>query len=227
MVKPVFNSSFIDRYVRGELSEEEECQFETSLLDCPELQSEAQTVLAIREALWLDPQRHEPVPGKSPEIPPGTARWQPLALAASVLLAVFSTTMYWKVSNETSNLQLQLNALRQPQTDVVMISIDVLRSSGDRPVAVIQKPANRALLVMDIELGVASRQQDSVHSSLRDESGQWAINWTTELRGRDAISVAFFADQLPDGRVWLEISRPGGELLERRLLEFLPSPGTT
>jgi hypothetical protein len=218
-----FDSDFLDRYVRGELSEEDESEFEIALLDSPELQAELQTVLAIRQALRLDAESEPPGSELSTDVLQGANNWQPFALAASLLLAVFSTTMYWKVSNETASLQQQLESFKQPNTDVVTVSIDIMRSSGNRPAAIIQKPAPRSLMILEIELGEKSREQTSVRSSLKDESDQVLSTWTSEVMGWGGTSVAFLADNLPDGQVWLEIADVNGELLERRLLEFLPA----
>jgi len=53
----------------------------------------------------------------------------------SVVRAVFSTTMFWKVSNESADLQHQIVFLRQPNSKILPVQIDIMRSASNTVMA--------------------------------------------------------------------------------------------
>lgn len=218
-----FDSAWIDRYLRSELSQDEEAALETALLDSPELQDELEVALAMREALRLDDENEPAVKEEPLDYLKGKHNWQPLAMAASVLLALFSTTMYWKVSNESAALQQQVDALNQPHASVLTVYMDIMRSAGGTPDIIIQKPAANALVLLDIELSPQGQRMDSILMSLKTESATEGLIWRVEVAASSRVTVAFTSGQLPDGRAWLEMSDPQGKVFERRLMEFLPA----
>lgn len=223
MANQPFDSDYIDRYLRNDLSADEEAAFETALLDSPDLQDDLEAAMAVCQVLHLEEESESSVNEEPLDYLQRKNNWQPFAMAASVLLAVFSTVMFWKISNDSAGLQRQIDALNQPHADVSTVSLDIMRSSGDTPGVVIQKPAANALVLLDIELGPKGQQKDSILMTMRDESHAEILHWTSTVRGQRRVSMAITSDQLPDGQVWLEMSDSQGEIFERRLIEFLPS----
>lgn len=221
MVDQMYDSNYLDRYLRNELTAEEEAEFETALLDSPDLQDALEATVALREAIRLEGEETSLEDEKTVDILEGRNNWQPYALAASLLLAVFSTTMFWKVSNDATELQQRIKVLRQPFTDVLTISVDIMRSGVNVPDVVVQKPTDKALLLLEIELSPPGRQRDTIHMTLRDESLADIVSWTSVVSGQSTVDVAIASQQLPDGLVWLEMADSNGEVFDRRLLEFL------
>ena len=221
MDNPKYNEEFIDRYMRSELSADKEAEFETSMLDSPELQQQLETAMAVREALLWDDELGQS--GQAEPLQDLDARnnWQPFALAASVVLAVFSTTMYWKISIEAAAFQSEIAALNQPRTGVVMVPVDIMRSAGSQtPDVIIRKPEGNALLALDIELSHATQAANLARLSFRDPQEVELISWEAGNIENGRIVAVFNAKQLPNGRVWLEMTDVQGKLVDRRLLEF-------
>lgn len=223
MAERMNHNELVDLYVRDELTPQQEAEFEEALLESPELQAEVEAVLAIQQALQREDAGESQMPTMAEDTLAGASNWQPFALAASVLLAVFSTTMYWKIGNDSINIQRELDKLRQPNTEVLMVSLDIMRSSGNQPDAVIQKPASNALLMLDIELNSQGRSQDQIQASFATDAGESVLSWVSPVRHQSVVSVGIYSDQIPDGRLWLELSDPEGQVFDRRLLEFLPA----
>ena len=224
MHKPEQKSDWVDRYMRNGLTTEEEAVFETALLDSPDLQLQLETALGIRQAVML----HAELGATEKAYPPSTLdarnHWQPLALAASVVLAVFSTTMYWQVSNKAGMLQSEITAMSQPRTSVLTVPVDIMRSADSQtPDVMVQKPEGNALLVLDVELGPAVAALGQVRMSLRDAQALELLAWDSGRFDDGRATVAFDARKLPDGKVWLEMADGQGQVIDRRLLEFLPS----
>lgn len=221
MVDHARHSNEIDRYLRNELSAEEESAFEQALLESTELQEALEAALALREAIRLDSAAMSSGGGEPDRLLKGTSNWQPFAMAASVLLAIFSTTMFWKVSQESTELRGRVQALNKPYAVVQKISVDIMRSGGNAPDIIIQKPGEHALVLLEIELSPLGQQQSSVHMTMRDESQSDILDWTSSVNGQRVVSVAIPSQDLPEGRVWLELADSEGKIFDRRLLEFL------
>lgn len=224
MSKPAFDSRWIDRYLRNELSEAETESFETALLESSELQDELETAIALQQALMHD---SEPVPEQiSTEPGPLEARgnWQPLAMAASLVLAVSSTVLFWKAHNETQNLQHQLEELGRPVSGIVRAPIDIMRSSGqDVPDVIIQKPGPGKLLEFDIQLSPSLAGEESLIMRLLDSEGSEQLSWPIDTDGSGRVSVILRPAMLPDGLSRLEMSDTQGQFSDTRLLEFRPA----
>lgn len=216
-----YTNEWIDRYIRNELAANEEAEFETALLDSPELQRRLETAMGVRQAFVLN----DELGGSGQAIPlqdlDARNNWQPLALAASVLLAVFSTTMYWKTSNDAAALRSEIEVLSQPRTVVLTVPVNIMRSSGSQtPDVIIQKPGGNALVALDIELGHATVAADLARLTFRDPQEVELISWASGSVENGRIITVFNTQQLPDGRVWLELSDVEGKVIDRRLLEF-------
>ncbi|HLF31695.1 MAG TPA: hypothetical protein VI566_11785 [Xanthomonadales bacterium] len=214
---------WVDRYLRNELMGDEAAIFETALLDSPDLQLQLETSIGIRQALLLEAEMGETEKAYPPSGPDARNNWQPVALAASVVLAVFSTTMYWKVSNEAGMLQSEIIAMSQPRTTVLTVPVDIMRSaSSQTPDVIIHKPEGNALLVLDLELSPAVAAMGQVRMSLRDSQAVELFAWDSGVFDNGRVTAAFDSRMLPNGKVWLEMSDGQGRVIDRRLLEFLP-----
>lgn len=220
MVRKTAKPDVIDRYVRNELAADEIVKFEEALVESPELQRELETILGLREALALRPETAAD-PGRA-EPRPGAEYWRPAAVAASLLLAVFSTAMLWKVSNENAGLREDLDLLAQPRTTVLRIPVDTLRSGGadQRPDVVIRKPEGRAALLLDIDYSSMAGRHERIFFELNDERGAVLMAWSIEARAGGRSSVMVDNEHIPAGRIWLRFLSAEGEELDRRLLEF-------
>lgn len=212
----------VDRYLRNEMMADEEEDFEATLLDSSELQLQLETAMAISQVVQMTNEHalsdaEQPSPALDASI-----NWQPVALAASVVLAVFSTTMYWKVSSDAGALRSEINYLSQPRTAVLTVPLDIMRSaSSETPDVIIQKPAGNTLLVLDVELSPAVMALGEARMTLRDAQAAELLSWDSNRFESGRITAAFDTHNLPDGRVWLEMSDSQGQVVDRRLIEFL------
>jgi hypothetical protein len=221
MAKQSSRQVWVDRYVRDELAVDETVEFEQALMESPAMQQDLETALGLREALLLEPKQSVSRNGRLPEPLPGGGNWQPVALAASVLLAVFSTVMFWKVSNDSAGLQNQLDLLKQPRTQVLTVPVNIMRSASSRtPDVIIQKPVGHSAILLDIELGSAASKLEELVFELVDDDGVAISSWNAAPTKRGRASVMISSEQIPSARLWLQISSSEGRTLERRLLEF-------
>jgi hypothetical protein len=213
-----FNEEWVDRYVRDELSAEDEAAFEEALLEDAELQAQVEAVLGIRETLKREQSLAETA---SLSEPPVRNQWSTLAMAASVLLAVVSTTLFWRASVETNELREQVEALQQPRGSVLRVPVDIMRSAGNAtPDVIVQKPSGRALLVLDIELSPTFRDLSVIQLELQSQGGEALLAWSASPRADGRVVTALNSEIVPDGEVWLLLSAPEGTLSESRLIEF-------
>ncbi len=222
MAEQIDNSDFnqVDRYLKDELSPEEEAAFEERLLDDPELQVELESALAIRETLKAESQLESDA-GYPATKAAHSNSWAPLAMAASVVLAVVSTTLYWRSSVETGMLQEQLDALQAPRTSVLKVKVDIMRSSGSvTPDRIIQKPKGNGAIFLDIELSENLKEVEQVQFQLVPKNGEPVFSWlASPISGRSSVILDVMA--IPTGMMYLDMSEPGNEASsDRRLLEF-------
>ena len=220
MDKTDFNEDWVDRYVRNELTPDQEAEFEVAVLESPRLQQMLEEAMAVRQAFVLEGKQDLAKPASKVVSASG---WQPLALAASVVLAVFSTTMYWRTSNQLGNLQEEFDALGKPRTGLLTVPVDIMRSGGSQtPDVIFQKPADDKLVVLDIELSAPVASLEEVHMALVDQQGVTFESWVSAPGPSGKVQVVFDASRLPAGKVWLQMSDARGEVVDRRLLEILP-----
>lgn len=228
MSESVRYEDWVDRYVQHRLSEEEEAEFETALLESPELQQSLETALALHRTLKLAEDLEVEVASdagaskvaESPFSPHGQ-RWQPFAMAASVVLAVFSTVMYWRTGVELSDTRTELESLKAPFGSVLTVPVDIMRSaSTQEPDVIVRKPDGRALVVLDIEVLPAFTQLTLIHITLRNEDGSLVTQWQAGPPRNGQLSTAIDSALLPIGKVWLELLDASGTLSDRRLVEF-------
>lgn len=214
--------SWVDRYVRDQLSTDEIAEFEIALMDSPALADELETALAIRATLALGPEQQAASNEILPESLSGSGNWQPLALAAMVILALFSTVMFWKSGNDAAALQRQLEQLSQPRTGILNVPVNIMRSSGsENPDVVIKIPTGHSGILLDIELSSAARKIDELHFTLRNEAGERVANWTGQASPTGRAEVMLGSEQVPAELLSLEISSEAGTLIDQRWILFL------
>lgn len=217
------NCELVDRYVRNELSADEEADFETRMLESPELQERVQASLGIKRALAMEDPTEKSASEQQRSIHTGQNSWKTLALAASVLLAVFSTLMLVKTSIESGQLKRQIAVLNQPQTSVLTVPVDIMRSAGGAtPDVIIQIPPAGTAVQLDIELTTQSQNQTLLNMALLDQQQNPLITWQAFPLDNGRSTVLIRSEQLSAGLVQLQISDADGVVLEQRLLEFRP-----
>ena len=221
MPKQTSRQAWVDRYIRDELTVDEMAEFEASLMESPGMQQELETVLGLREALRCESKQEIGTVDLLPNSLSRVGKWQSPALAATVILAVFSTVMFWKVSNDSADLQRELNLLSQPRTQILSVPVNITRSVGRQtPVVIVQKPAGHSAILLDIELGSRARELDMLAFALIDDAGNYILTWTAAPAADGRASVMLNNEQVPASRLWLQISSGDGQVLERSLLEF-------
>lgn len=212
-------SDWVDRYVRNELGEEEEFEFEVALLGSEELKKELEAALSIKFLLRDQAKIADAVSVVHKAAK--RAHWQNFALAASVVLAVISTTMYLRVSVENHQLSESVAELNEPRTGVLIVPVNIMRSAASQtPDVRILKPEGHSSIILDIELAPVSLHADSLSFNLVQDQSLAEFSWTAFPTSNDRVRVAINTEAIKEGLYWLEISNSRGEILERRLLEF-------
>ncbi len=215
-------SEWVDDYVRDRLPADEEAAFEEALLEDAELQAQVEVALGMREALNNDSELE--LQGAMPARPSAGNSWSGYALAASVALAIVSTTLYWQAGVENDRLINQIESLGQPVGSVLHVPVNIMRSGGQStPDVIVQKPEGRAAILLDIELGTKARGEAQLSFELLDPSGEPVLTWQSSPTSEGRTSVVLSSEQIPASRLWLQISDSSGNELERRLLEFRPA----
>jgi len=211
---------WVDRYVRDELSEEEVVDFEERLLTDSELQSQLEAVLVMKEALKLASEA-ETDPAEDAVVAPWRNQWSPMAIAASVLLAVVSTTLYWRSNVEIGHLQDQVAALQAPRTSVLTVPVDIMRSAGSAtPDVIVEIPSGHSAIVLDIELSARFQNLPSVDFELIPQDSEAVLAWAAAPAGADTVKVVLDSEVVPVGLIQLRMSDPDSDVQESRLLEF-------
>ena len=219
------NGNWADSYVRDQLNPGKMAEFEAALLDSPELQQQLETSLGMRRAMSLELDLEGKAGGHAAvtaPLKPRVRNYLPgMAVAASLLLAMFTTVMYWRADNENSTLLTHMADLSQPSGTVLSVPVDIMRSLGDGvPDVIIKKPEGQAVLVLDIELGRALVGAGPVNLVLRNLQDEELFSWESANTTGGRLSTAFQASSLPEGKVWLELSDAAGKNVDSRLLEF-------
>ena len=222
MTDQTHRQEWVDRYLKDQLSPEDEETFETRLLESQDLQDELEAALALRAVLARESDQGEAETIQAPPRPfERLAGWQPMALAATVALAILSTVMWWKTGNDAAALQQQLATLAQPRSDVLIVAVPIMRSSGGQtPDVIVQKPQGRAAILLDIELGLAAREEESLAFSLVNPEGETVLAWQSAPTPAGRATAVVPSEQIPASRLSLEIGDANGKTLETRLLEF-------
>ncbi len=222
MTKRTKNQERVDQYLRGKLSTPDVEAFELELMDSIDLQQELETTLALRGAMAFDAKR-QPASNVAELLPEssGPSAWRRLAMAAAIALAVLSTLMWWKTGSDLVDLEGRMEALAAPLGEVLAVPVPVMRSSGGQtPDVMVQKPEGRTAILLDIELGLAARERNSLEFALVDPQGETVLSWQSAPNASGHATAVVSSEQVPASRLWLQISDATGDELERRLLEF-------
>lgn len=222
MIERPTDIELADLYVRDKLSAGEEADFELRMLEDPELQEHVQTALAIRQCLKLGQACDEPGRTDTGMEARGSGdSWRNWVLAASVLLAVVTTLMLAKSNVESEQLRLRVAELSQPQTSVLSVPVNIMRTLGAGAADVIvQKPPAGSAIQLDIELGADSRNQGLLNFALSSDAGTPIVSWQASPSADGRATVLIRSELIPAGMVQLDIIHPDGNVLDRRLLEF-------
>lgn len=214
MAKYEITDVWVDRYLRDELDSEECEAFELALMDSPELSKNLAAAMGVQQALEQE-EAHlsDADPGEiSPLAPP--SGWRTLALVASLVLAVFSTTMLWQTSN-------QLSSLQAPVGDVLTVPVEVMRSGSDVEAArAIAIPDETGLVLFDIEIPADHSDEPVLSMRLSEPGGQEIMSWQSSPLPSGNHNVAVRASQLPKGQALFEARNLEGDLIYQMLLEF-------
>lgn len=217
MVEERFDDDWVDRYVRDELSPEDEDRFEQRLMEDAGLQARVEAALGIRGVL----QQSSATTQSPPAGRIGSNPWTSWALAASVALAAVTTVLLWRENVRNNALREQVRSLQAPRTSVLTVPVDIMRSSGaGSPDVIIQKPADDGAIVLDIELAPRFRGLEQIDFSLQAPDGAPVLAWSATPGADGRAVVVLQPESLPDGLVELWIVGPNGRLNGRRLLEF-------
>lgn len=221
MADRIFDSSWVDRYVLNELSHDEALAFEAALFDSEALRSDVEAALSLQSILSLDEETSTEALSSSEQAPRRAQPWQPLAMAASLVVGVFGFAMWLTSSSEISDLRERLTELSQGASEIVIKRIDVTRSSSTASGTPVLKPDGNALLVLDIELSSRTENLDQVRINLIHENDNVLSSWSGDTTDLDRVSLGVRASQLPEGSLSLEFHRADGELLEKRRIEII------
>lgn len=221
MADRIFDSSWVDRYVLNELSEDEAIEFEAALFDSESLRSDVEAALSLQSILSLGEASPSEDRSDNKWTPRRALSWQPLAMAASFLVGVVGIAMWFSSYSEISNLRGQISDWSEASSEIVIKRIDVTRSSGTASGTPVLKPSGNALLVLDIELSSRTENLDQVQADLVDESGTILASWSGSTTDRDRVPLGVRSGQLTDGALMIEFRRGDGEHLETRPIEIV------
>lgn len=222
MTRHLTDGELADLYVLDKLPGDEEAEFEERMLVDQQLQQHVETALAIKEALKLEQTLCEKTSGSRDKFHRKNANsWGGLALAASVLLTVVSVVMLARSGHEVDQLERKVAELSRPQTSVLKVPVNIMRSAvSASPEVIVQKPQNGGLIQLDIQLNIQSQTQPSLNFALENEMGVSIETWSAVPASNGHSIVLLRSEQIPVGKASLKISDSDGNILDRRLVEF-------
>jgi hypothetical protein len=228
MIESPARSNQVDRYLRGELDAAESAAFEVELLESTPLQDALEAALGVRRILELERGLEE----AKPVTPSGGAAhwrtppssWKSWGLAASLLVAAVTGSLWWRAEAENMQLHTRITELDRPVSTILSVPLDVMRSSNPGvPDAFIRKPQEATVLILDLEVAERLAQAPVLELELRAERGDELARWSAAPDADGRIQIAHRADLLPDGRLTLRISDPASGNSDMRLIELLPA----
>lgn len=217
------DSAWADSYVRDKLSEEQVADFEVAMLESPAIQDQVEEALHIRQLLDCHPDKRKSRSRNFFQARSGFINWLPAALAASLLAALVSTALFVQSRQQLGHLQDQLTAALAPTTRVMTVPIDIMRSVGNGPQVVVQKPAGASAIMLEIELPPQFRELEIIQFQLRPESSTSILAWNSTPGPDGRTQVVLPSQSVPEGLVYLDIQAPGIMQPESRLLKFRPA----
>lgn len=221
MADRIIDSGWVDRYVRNELSTDEELEFEAALFDSPALRGDVEAALSLQSLLDLEGEAGERADSAPAAQPRRQPRLQPLAIAASLLVGALGLSMWLQRGSEVADLERQISELNRPYGEVTIRRLDVMRSSGTTPAHLLRKTADDGLLVLDIELSASARRYDELDMFLQNGQGGQIASWRGSTIDRERVTLAIPSSRISAGMATLEM-RAGGEVIEVIPIEILP-----
>jgi len=222
MIENLGDFELVDRYVRNQLSAEDEADFELRMLQSKELQQHLQAALGIKETFKLD-ERTAKSSTKSPVADQSRLNfhWKDMAIAASVLIAVITSAGLVVSQYQSNRLEDKIAELNQPPTSVLVVPVQIMRSSkmGSSKVLV-AKPSGRTLIQLDIELSRKAQAIPLLQFTLINDGQESLLRWQASPSASGRATVLLRNDQVPVGRMLLNISDNNGNVLEHHMLEF-------
>ena len=224
----------VARYLNGELDPEDEERFEEELLtntayqDALEAEQRIATAMRSLEATGDLPVSHSttspPTPVAAQAVRPAKQRrWQPLAWAASIVLAL-SPALFLSLENarlgeqlqdraDVEALQSELDALRstvrdatRPQVDLPLLRLNPVRSEGETPYRLTlgEKP-QWIVLVLEPPEPLGERYALELSSPSGERRSLEAV-----IDAYGALTLSLYSAQLEDGVYSIEASSASG-----------------
>ncbi len=217
----------IHRYLRDELTEQEASAFEVAVLESPELQDELEAAMAVQHSFKMAEAKGvevsgQPAKGGNLQVSADKKRTMSLpqwSLAASVVIAAASLLFFWQARQQIGELEHSIASqnLARPGAG---LTLPVMRA-GSTQAFVVQRPASGSIVNLGVEVAANSAQTPLQLAFMTVAEQQVLYRWNGIPDAENTVSKAIDARFFPVGRVWLVIRDADGELLERRLLEFV------
>jgi hypothetical protein len=236
MTETMVMSERVDRYVRSELGAAETAAFEAELLESPGMQDALEVALGLQRVARLagEPASAEVLPLRTQSVAVTRARpagpldvpsgWRSWALAASVVLAVTSTTLLWRAETQNGRLQARVDELGQPLVEVLTVPVDVMRSADpSAPDVRIRRPAAAAVLVLDVEVAARLAGLGTLELRLSGPDGTVLSSRQVTPTPHGRVEIALRTDAVPDGVFTLHIGAPDSGAEQVRRVELLPA----
>ena len=196
------DQQWVDLYVAGRLTDDEQEAFELRLMESADLQAEVEAALALKTGLTLqraEGETSEPMPRR---IRPVTAFAAAAAVGALALV-----------------LALLVN---RPDWPEETFRLDIVRSGGPTPEWIYRLPDEPTWITLDIELDSRFDESGALQVTVTPEAGGDGLRASAKPANR-RVQPRFRGTALPTDRVYIEISDPARPevIPDRRLIEFV------
>ncbi|MEM8815770.1 MAG: hypothetical protein AAGE85_08070 [Pseudomonadota bacterium] len=192
----------VERYRQGELSVEEQAEFEAFFIDNDELLETLELDQLLESGMIAGLKQ----PGGREARP--LSGWQ-LPIAAGVLLLLGISLFYnVQLSNENRDYEAALSRFQSAQSNLEVLTLAPLRSQSDdfRPAAVLRLQPATLLTVVTVQLPMPSSAEFrvSIHTHPQDETVVEIPK--VEPRGAGDLVFSIPREQLPEGDYVLRAS---------------------
>ncbi len=202
-LEQVETQHFIDRYLMGRLSAEEEQDFVSRYMSCQETLDALERAEKMQRA--IKHQAIETFESEAPEArllgfptPSKAGLW---ALAALLVLAILPTGL---MQREISQLRHELDAANQAQSNVLLATLGAERSSEGEPAQHMRVGQEPHWIVLSLELELL--EHDAYRATLRHERGGEV--WASEdlhATPLDTLTIGFPSTALVPGDYSVEV----------------------
>ncbi len=217
-----------DRYVRGDLEPSAIADFEAELLESPELQDAVELALGLKLLVGSGHRQAVPNPvarleQRKPSFQ-GEVQWYRWGLAATILLTVATTQLYWRADNRNEELQKVVDQLNQPVGKVFAVPLDIMRSArSESPDVIIRKPAQDSVMILDIELQPDMARSSLIRLTISSISGEVIHSLDTAPAANGRVQIALNTAAISSGQYHLEIDSDIANRVDQRMFELLPA----